>query len=238
MLEHDSTGGWEKSAGAWIAAMGERGDFAREFILDPALLGRIEPGAYQNALDVGCGEGRFCRILQQMGIDVTGLDFAPSLLEHAVRMDPSGDYRLGSAEEMPFESESFDLVVSYMSLVSVANPDRAIAEMSRVLRRSGTLLIANLHSFVSAGYGSQGAGDVGTRFGASPYFDRSAKQVTWSGIDIVNWHRPLADYIQAFLEENLALRWFSEPTPIAGADPQIASPFYQVPHFITMEWVK
>ena len=56
-------GGWTSSADAWIASMGEHGDDGRRYVLDPALLARIEGRAFQSALDVGCGEGRFSRIL-------------------------------------------------------------------------------------------------------------------------------------------------------------------------------
>lgn len=52
--------GWHQSAEAWIASMGERGDWGREHILDPAMLARIDLQRFKCALDVGCGEGRFC----------------------------------------------------------------------------------------------------------------------------------------------------------------------------------
>ena len=67
--------GWDDSAAAWIDDMGERGDFSREFILDPALKARIALKTFANALDVGCGEGRFCRLLEGLGIAATGIDF-------------------------------------------------------------------------------------------------------------------------------------------------------------------
>jgi hypothetical protein len=59
---------WNESADAWIADMGDRGDFSREFVLDGPMLTRIEGRGFVNALDVGCGEGRFCRMLRDRGI--------------------------------------------------------------------------------------------------------------------------------------------------------------------------
>jgi hypothetical protein len=56
--------GWQSSAHAWIADMGERGDFGRRYVLDPVMLPRAVAGSPKNALDVGCGEGRFCRMLK------------------------------------------------------------------------------------------------------------------------------------------------------------------------------
>jgi SAM-dependent methyltransferase len=237
MVKLDTAGGWENSATAWIAEMGERGDFAREFVLDPVLLRRVGLGTYHKALDVGCGEGRFCRFLHELGIDAVGLDPAPSLIERAKRMDPGGEYHIGFAEQMPFENEAFDLVVTCMSLISVADLDRGIAEMARVLQPSGILLVANLHSLITAGVGPEGEEGISSRFRATSYFDRCAKRVEWGGLDVLNWHRPLADYLQAFLRQGLTLRWFCEPTPV-GADPELAEPFNQSPHFVVMEWLK
>ena len=60
-------GGWSDSAAAWIAALGDEGDFTRRYVTDPAMVARIEGRAFRVALDVGCGEGRFCRILRRLG---------------------------------------------------------------------------------------------------------------------------------------------------------------------------
>jgi len=60
--------GWEQSAGAWIASIGDKGDWGREHVLDPVMLERISAGQFERALDVGCGEGRFCRLLKAKGI--------------------------------------------------------------------------------------------------------------------------------------------------------------------------
>jgi ubiquinone/menaquinone biosynthesis C-methylase UbiE len=143
--------GWESSAKAWIDSMGERGDWAREHVLDPVMLGRVGAGRFANALDVGCGEGRFCRMLKAAGVNAVGIDPTTQLLETARRSDPSGDYRSGRAERLEFESASFDLVVSYLTLLDIADFRTAIGEMTRVLKPGGSLLIANLTGFASAG---------------------------------------------------------------------------------------
>ena len=126
--------GWELSAQAWIESMGERGDWAREHVLDPVMLSRIGSGRFSKALDIGCGEGRFCRMLKAAGVTANGIDPTPQLLETASRRDPSGDYRLGRAEQLEFETASFDLVVCYLTLVDIADFRTAIGEMARVLK--------------------------------------------------------------------------------------------------------
>ena len=142
--------GWNESAQAWIASMGERGDWSREHVLDAAMLGRIEKRAYSAALDVGCGEGRFCRLLRQRGIETIGIDPTLALLEEARRRDPGGQYLPGRAEKLQFADSRFDLVVSCLSLIDIPDFRAAIREMTRVLQPGGTLLIANLTSFTTA----------------------------------------------------------------------------------------
>jgi 2-polyprenyl-3-methyl-5-hydroxy-6-metoxy-1,4-benzoquinol methylase len=64
--------GWESSAQAWIDSIGERGDWGRQHVLDPVMMARVAGGKFRNALDVGCGEGRFCRMLETAGVKATG----------------------------------------------------------------------------------------------------------------------------------------------------------------------
>ena len=62
-----SSDGWDESAAAWIAEQGEDGDYGRTFVLDAPMVERIRGRGFKTALDVGCGEGRFCRILRASG---------------------------------------------------------------------------------------------------------------------------------------------------------------------------
>src|ERR1700761_2821180 len=136
------TDGWDESAEAWIRDMGAQGDYARQFVLDAPMIERIRQRTYRTALDVGCGEGRFCRILTGLGIKATGIDPTDALLNMARQHHPDGDYRGGRAEALDFADASFDLVVTYLTLIDIPDIRRAIAEMARVLRPGGTLLIA------------------------------------------------------------------------------------------------
>ena len=72
--------GWAESAEAWIASMGRRGDHGREFILDEAMMERVRGRNFTTALDVGCGEGRFCRMLQACNLKTTGKPSQPGEL--------------------------------------------------------------------------------------------------------------------------------------------------------------
>ncbi|MFZ1106708.1 MAG: class I SAM-dependent methyltransferase [Hyphomicrobiaceae bacterium] len=229
--------GWPQSAAAWIADMGERGDFGREHVLDAPMLARIQGRGFATALDVGCGEGRFCRMLRACGVEALGIDPTEALIGQARQRDPEGDYRLGRAEKLDLADGAFDLVVSYVTLVDIPDLGAAIAEMARVLRPGGTLLIANLTSFSTAGPSWKRDSEGKPYFGIDRYLEARAEWVGWRGIRIRNWHRPLSTYMSLLLGAGLQLRHFAEPAP-HGGDPEKADRYRRVPWFLIMEWEK
>jgi SAM-dependent methyltransferase len=231
----EMTNGWNESAAAWIAVMGEDGDFSRKHVLDKPMMERIRAGNFKSALDVGCGEGRFSRMLKAAGIQTVGIDPTEILIEEARRRDPAGDYRLAAAEELPFSDTAFDLVVSYLSLIDIPDAPKAISEMSRVLIPGGRLLIANLTSLGTAGDGW--SDEPEPRFCIDRYLEIRELLSEWKGIRVTNWHRPLSYYMKLLLSEDLVLRYFDEP-PAHGGDPVTAAKYQRVPWLMMMEWEK
>ena len=237
-MSEDVSDGWSASACAWIVEQGDDGDYGRRFVLDAPMRARIEGRGFRNALDVGCGEGRFCRIMHSAGVRTTGIDPTEALLARARELDPNGDYRLGRAETMEFDA-SHDLVVSYLSLIDMPDLGAAIAKMVAALRPGGTLLIANLTSFNTAGQpdGWTRDGEGISRFAIDHYMDERPIWLSWRGIRIQNWHRPLSTYMTLLLDHGLLLRLFVEPEPVGGDPAKIAN-HRRVPYFHIMEWQK
>lgn len=232
--------GWDSSAPAWIESMGERGDWGREHVLDPVMMARVTAGRFRKALDVGCGEGRFCRMLHAAGVKATGIDPTVRLLEVARQRDPCGHYRLGRAEQLEFANASFDLVVSYITLIDIPDFRTAICEMARVLKPGGSLLMANLTGFTSACAARGWVKDADGQYLHYPvdhYLDEFSFWLEWSGISIENWHRPLAAYMNAFMENGLTLKFFAEPAAVSGAEVHQERQ-RRVPWFVVMEWQK
>ena len=64
---------WVDSSDAYIAFQ-DAGDRSRTMLLDPIMLRLAGEVRGQRALDLGCGEGRFCRMLGERGADTTGID--------------------------------------------------------------------------------------------------------------------------------------------------------------------
>jgi ubiquinone/menaquinone biosynthesis C-methylase UbiE len=130
---------WEKEALTYDRRMGffERVLFAdgREWVCSRAS-GEV--------LEVAVGTGRNFPFYPQ-GVRLTGIDLSPAMLKLAhKKADELGldaHLREGNAQELPFPDASFDTVVCTLSLCSIPDDRRAIAEMKRVLRPGGRLLL-------------------------------------------------------------------------------------------------
>jgi ubiquinone/menaquinone biosynthesis C-methylase UbiE len=95
-------------------------------------------------LEVAIGTGRNLPHYPQ-GIRLTGVDFSPAMLQlarrQADRLGRQVDLRLGDAQALDLPDASFDTVVCTFSLCAIPDERRAIAEMRRVLRPGGRLLL-------------------------------------------------------------------------------------------------
>jgi SAM-dependent methyltransferase len=112
-----------------------------------ALLPSLGLPSTARVLDLGCGGGTYVRLLAGLGHRAVGLDYSLPSLERARSADPGpkGAYLAGEAYELPFRSASFDLVVSIGVLQTLARPERALAEMARVARPGGVVVVEALN---------------------------------------------------------------------------------------------
>lgn len=100
---------------------------------------RVAPG--QRALDVGCGPGALVtELVRRLGADaVAAVDPSPTFVEAARARFPGVDVRAGSAEDLPFDDDAFDVVGAQLVVHFMADPTRGIAEMARVARPGGVV---------------------------------------------------------------------------------------------------
>jgi SAM-dependent methyltransferase len=105
------------------------------------LVDRLGVKEGERVLDVACGTGNATIPAAQRGAAVTGLDITPELLERArVRAERAGveiDWIEGDAEELPFDDESFDVVLSTFGCMFAPRHEVAASEIARVLRPGG-----------------------------------------------------------------------------------------------------
>jgi SAM-dependent methyltransferase len=99
------------------------------------------PGA--SVLDVGCGPGHLTRRLAARGFDVTGIDLDPAMIERAAA-GGGGRYLAADAASLPFDDGAFDLAVSTLSMHHWTDAHAGLAEIGRVVRPGGQVLIWDL----------------------------------------------------------------------------------------------
>jgi ubiquinone/menaquinone biosynthesis C-methylase UbiE len=105
----------------------------------------VQPG--MKVLDVACGSGNLAIIAAQKGAIVTGIDIADNLIDAAKkRAEAAGlniRFEVGDAEAMPYEDNSFDLVMTMFGAMFAPRPEVAAAELVRVCKPGGTIAMAN-----------------------------------------------------------------------------------------------
>lgn len=106
---------------------------------------RLAPRPGDAALDVATGTGWTARNLARFGSRVTACDFSPRMIEAAralsAHCDPEIAFDVADAEELPYAGASFDRVISTFGVMFAAAPERAAAELARVTRSGGRLVL-------------------------------------------------------------------------------------------------
>jgi SAM-dependent methyltransferase len=110
-------------------------------------LHRLAPRAHGRLLDVGCGDKPYEEIFLPYVERYVGVEHESTFSATAARLGKKRPDFVYSGERLPFENGSFDTVISIQVLEHTPHPDRLIAEMARVLKESGTLILTAPFSF-------------------------------------------------------------------------------------------
>jgi SAM-dependent methyltransferase len=129
---------------AWSASYDQPGN--RLFDVDEPIvheiLDALPAGA---ALDAACGTGRHAEYLAAHGHRVIGTDSSPDMLDRARARVPTADFRTGDLHRLPVGDDEVDLVVCALALTHVPDLAPVVAELARVLRPGGHLVISDVH---------------------------------------------------------------------------------------------
>ena len=117
-----------------------------------AIAGRLDLASVRTAVDVGCGQGHWTRLVAALlpaGATITGIDREPEWIRIAEERG-GARYQIGSAEQLPFADRSLDLVTAQTVLIHVADPRAVLREMARVLRPGGKLWLLEPNNVVAS----------------------------------------------------------------------------------------
>jgi ubiquinone/menaquinone biosynthesis C-methylase UbiE len=99
------------------------------------MLELLNPMRGRRALDIGCGHGIGLKALHDAGLEVTGLDPSPYMLDSARRrLGHQADLHRGVAEDLPFDDNAFHYACIIKTLEFVDMPEKALEEAFRVTR--------------------------------------------------------------------------------------------------------
>ncbi|MBC6369020.1 bifunctional 2-polyprenyl-6-hydroxyphenol methylase/3-demethylubiquinol 3-O-methyltransferase UbiG [Algoriphagus sp. AK58] len=98
----------------------------------------------KKVLDIASGEGYGSNLLAKYALEVVGVDISQDAIDHARKKYLSKNLRfqVGSVLDIPFESQVFDMVVSFETIEHISDHKKMIAEIKRVLKSDGLLIIS------------------------------------------------------------------------------------------------
>lgn len=200
----------------------------------PAMLEQL-PDNLKGAcvLDAGCAAGWYSEKLLSLGADVTALDITPEMVAATKR-------RLGEnanvlchdlSTTLPFKDETFELIISSLTLHYIADWEPTFREFHRVLKPSGLILFSVHHPFMDF-----------TQFKTDNYFSRNLLHDVWkkpnSGkVDVYFYRRPLQTIIRE-TTKYFTLQRIVEPRPqesFRQKDPKGYERLMTNPHFLIVK---
>ena len=123
-------------SGAYASSLlSEKGFFSKYFL--NVVLRYLNPEKGDRVLEVGCSRGTIVNKLQEYGIDAYGIDINPESIKNGVAKNLS----VMDATNLDFPNSSFDKVYSFHTIEHIPDLEKALREMTRVLKPGGKLLL-------------------------------------------------------------------------------------------------
>jgi SAM-dependent methyltransferase len=114
------------------------------------MMSLLAPKKGQRVLDIGCGTGASLEPLMDLGLNLTGIDPSPYMLDIAdKKFEQSVDFHRGVGEELPFEDNAFESAFFVTSLEFMDRPAKAIEEACRVARERVVICVWNRYAILN-----------------------------------------------------------------------------------------
>lgn len=137
---YSSEEGYEMWAEEYDKSLGYLDSFEENIFL--RFLGDLER---KKVLDIGCGTGRAIPELKHRGGEVVAADLSAKMLDLTSKKFPGIKTVVADIEDLPFEDESFDMVVAMFVVVHLGDLQRAFDEAYRVLKNGGIFILSNIN---------------------------------------------------------------------------------------------
>lgn len=186
-----------------------------EYYNQPAIRSLLGNVTGRHVLDAGCGSGPTLVDLIEGGASVVGIDGSPALIDIARhRLGPDVELRVADlGDPLPFDDAVFDDVVCSLALHYLKDWQSPLAEMKRVLRPGGRVILSVEHPFAMW----LAAQQEGTK---SNYFATRRRQesdMAGQAVELTFWDRSLSTMLQSFLGAGFRITHLGEPGPAPEA---------------------
>ncbi len=194
---------WAKNASPWTTAVRKGLIESRKLSTDQAVIDAVLSRDPHTVIDLGCGEGWLTRNLSARGLQVTGIDMIPELIQEA-QCAGGGDFQLLSYDQVVSGNftDTADVIVCNFSLLGKEPVEAVIPAVSRMLNPYGSFIVQTPHPLMACG--------------DAPYRD-GWREGSWDGFgsdftDPAPWYfRTLEGWIRLFQDSGLQLRELREP---------------------------
>ena len=221
---------WDKNAENWVRLARMGYDRCRDLINSPAFFKMLPDIPNLKGLDLGCGEGYNTRIAAKKGGKMTAIDISEVFIKYAIKCEqeePLGiKYEIANGIELPYSDSSFDFTIATMSLMDMAENEKAIQEAYRVLKPGGFFQFSITHPFVSSEWKwIRDEEGKKTGFVIEDYFKKlngeieewifgaAPKELTekMRKFKVPRFSRTLSEWLNLLIEKGFILEKFCEP---------------------------
>ncbi len=221
---------WDGNADAWTLLARQGYDIYRDYFNTPAFLAMLPEVLGLRGLDIGCGEGNNTRLVAQRGAIMIGVDISPKFIGHARSKEQETrlgiEYLAASGSALPFDDESFDFAVAFMSLMDMADQEGAVREAHRVLKPGGFFQFSITHPCFQTPRFKAVYDESGERVAVEcgDYFAGAERVLEWifgaappearEGLEkfrIPTFFRTLSSWMNLLLETGFTLERMAEP---------------------------
>lgn len=161
----------------------------------------VKPG--MKLLDLGCGDGIDLNHYEELGADVYGLDASEELIEIAKKRLPKGKLVVALFEDIPFEDNFFDVVLSKYAIMTSMDMEPVLKEVHRVLKPGGIMLYSVTHPLRAFFEKKEAKAD---------YFEKKIADIRILGntVTIQEPTHTMKDFLSDFLFKNFDIQAYDE----------------------------